>query len=228
MELGYRTPDLLQRQCHLPSQLELRLCYGPGQSQTGRQGRRIVDVPTLTGKFPAANCAGGWQYVVNQYSANRDLAIELAVFMGSAKTQVFKAPSHSSNSPAYMPANNDPSVVKAYPSFPILAAQAKYERARPKTPFWTNMSTIAEQELTNALIGKTKSPKQALKDASRDREDRGNSGRPRLIRYRMGTTQATRSACGAAEVRRSRGGPLSPLPTAVPHSAQRRETWLWP
>lgn len=122
---------------------------------------------SLTPHFPghaSAVCAGGWQYVVNQYSKNLDAAIEFAVWMGSAKTQVYKA-LHTGESPAYMPANNDPQVVKKYPSFPILAQQAKFEKARPKTPFWTNMSTIAEQELTNALIGK-KSPQQALKDAN--------------------------------------------------------------
>jgi len=109
-------------------------------------------------------CAGGWQYVVNQYSKNQAAAIEFATFMGNAKNQVFKA-LHVGDSPAYMAANNDPAVVAKFPSFPILAAQAKYERARPKTPFWTNMSTVAEQELTNALIGK-KSAAQALKDAN--------------------------------------------------------------
>ncbi len=113
---------------------------------------------------PSYVCAGGWQYVVNQYSKNQAAAVEFAVFMGNAKNQVYKA-IHVGDSPAYMPANNDPTVVAKYPSFPILAAQAKYERARPKTPFWTNMSTVAEQELTNALIGK-KSPAQALKDAN--------------------------------------------------------------
>jgi len=44
-----------------------------------------------------------------------------------------------------------------------VAAQAKYERPRHKTAFWTAMSTAAEQELTNALIGK-KASQQALKD----------------------------------------------------------------
>jgi ABC-type glycerol-3-phosphate transport system substrate-binding protein len=121
---------------------------------------------SLTPHFPghaSAVCAGGWQYVVNAYSNHLAEAIELATYMGSAKMQVFKA-LHTGESPAYMPANNDPQVVKKYPSFPILAQQAKYERSRPKTPFWTAMSTAAEQELTNALIGK-KTAQQALKDA---------------------------------------------------------------
>ena len=130
--------------------------------------------PKLVGKvgvlttphFPghtSATCAGGWQYVVNAYSKHLAEAIELATFMGSPKMQVFKT-LHGGWSPAYMPANHDPQVVKKYPSFPILAEQAKTERSRPKTPFWTAMSTAAEQELTNALIGK-KSPQRALKDA---------------------------------------------------------------
>src|SRR5919199_164653 len=120
----------------------------------------------LTPHFPGHASyvtAGGWQYVVNAYSKHLAEAIQLATFLGSAKMQVFKA-LHTGWSPAYMPANDDPRVVKKYPSFPILAEQAKHEKSRPKTPFWTAMSTAAEQELTNALIGK-KSPQRALRDA---------------------------------------------------------------
>jgi multiple sugar transport system substrate-binding protein len=126
----------------------------------GKVGSALT--PTYPGHAPAV-CAGGWQYVVNSYSNHLNEAIQLATFLGSAKTQVFKTLA-GGWSPAYLPANNDPSVVKKYPSFPLLAAQARAEKSRPKTPFWTAMSTVAEQELTNALIGK-KSPQQALKDA---------------------------------------------------------------
>jgi multiple sugar transport system substrate-binding protein len=130
--------------------------------------------PTLVGKigvsapphFPGhapASCAGGWQYVVNAASTHIDEAIELARFMGSPTMQVFKT-LHSDFSPAFLPANSDPRVVKRYPFYPELAAQARLARARPKTSAWTHMSTAAEIELTNALIGR-KSPRQALKDA---------------------------------------------------------------
>ncbi|HZS87014.1 MAG TPA: ABC transporter substrate-binding protein [Chloroflexota bacterium] len=120
----------------------------------------------LTPHYPGHRsyvCAGGWQYVVNAYSNHLNEAIELATFLGSAKMQVYKT-LHGGWSPAYLPANYDPQVVKTYPGFPTLADHAKYERSRPKSPFWTAMSTVAEQELTNALIGKKK-PQQALKDA---------------------------------------------------------------
>jgi multiple sugar transport system substrate-binding protein len=120
----------------------------------------------LTPHFPGHASyvtAGGWQYVVNQFSNHPNEAAQFAQFMGSAKMQVFKTLA-SGESPAYLPANYDPQVVKKYPSFPILAQQAKVEKSRPKTPYWTAMSTAAEAELTNALIGK-KSPQQALKDA---------------------------------------------------------------
>jgi len=138
--------------------------YASSQANPKLVGKVGVSLTPHFSGFGSAVCAGGWQYVVNQYSNHQAAAIELATFMGSAKTQVFKA-LHTGNSPAFMAANNDPQVVKKYPSFPILAQQARFERARPKTPFWTNMSTVAEQEITNALIGK-KSPQQALKDAN--------------------------------------------------------------
>jgi multiple sugar transport system substrate-binding protein len=122
----------------------------------------VATTPTYPG-HAAATCAGGWQYVVNSYSNHINEAIELATFLGSPNMQVFKT-LHGGWSPAYLPANYNPQVVKKWPYFPVLAQQAKTEKSRPKTAFWTAMSTAAEQELTNALIGK-KSPQQALKDA---------------------------------------------------------------
>jgi multiple sugar transport system substrate-binding protein len=121
-----------------------------------------ANVPTYPG-HATASCAGGWQYVVNAYSSHINEAIELATFMGSAKQQINKT-LIGGWSPAYLPANYDSQVTKVFPSYPLLAEQAKTERSRPKTPFWTAMSRAAEAELTNALIGK-KTPQQALKDA---------------------------------------------------------------
>jgi multiple sugar transport system substrate-binding protein len=138
--------------------------YGTSQANPKLVGK--IGVAT-TPHFPghaSATCAGGWQYVVNQYSHNLDAATKFALWMGSAQGQLFKT-LHTPWSPAYMPTNTDPQVLKKYPSYNILAQQALTERARPKTPFWTNMSTIAEAEITNALIGK-KSAQQALKDAN--------------------------------------------------------------
>jgi multiple sugar transport system substrate-binding protein len=127
---------------------------------TGKLGS--ANIPTYPG-HTTASCAGGWQYVVNAYSNHVNEAIELATFMGSPQEQVYKT-LIGGWSPAYLPANHNPAVTKAFPDYPLLAAQAQTERSRPKTPFWTAMSTAAETELTNALIGK-KSPQQALKDA---------------------------------------------------------------
>lgn len=123
----------------------------------------VAAPPHFPGHAPAS-CAGGWQYVVNNYSNHPALAKELAVFMGSGKMEIFRT-LNSDTSPAYLPANNDPQVLKRYPAYAILAQQAKIAKSRPKTPFWTQMSTVAEAEITNALIG-SKSAQQALKDAS--------------------------------------------------------------
>jgi len=138
--------------------------YAEAQANPKLAGKvGATDIPVFPG-HPTASTAGGWQYVVNQYSNHVSEATQLAIFMGSAKTQVFKTLA-GGWSPAYLPANTDSQVVKKYPSFPLLATQAKTERSRPKTPFWTAMSVAAEQEITNALIGK-KSAQQALKDAN--------------------------------------------------------------
>jgi multiple sugar transport system substrate-binding protein len=123
----------------------------------------VTDIPTFPG-HRTASCAGGWQYIVNNYSKNRDMAIKLALFLGSAKMQKYRT-LHGSTSAAYLSVNYDKDVVKKFPSYPLLAQQAKTARSRPKTPLWTHISQAAEAELTNALTG-TKSPKKALDDAT--------------------------------------------------------------
>ena len=102
--------------------------------------------------------------VVNNYSANRELAIALAAFMGSPQMEKYKM-LHSSWTSAYLPAIYDKDTVAKYPYYPLLGEQAKTARSRPKTPLWTHISQAAEAELTNALTG-TKSPKKALADAT--------------------------------------------------------------
>lgn len=137
--------------------------YGLSQANPALVGKvGVANIPVFPG-HPTASCAGGWQYVVNPFSKNVELATELAVFLGSPKQEIQKT-LLSTWSPAYLPGNYDAQVVKKFPTYPILAEQAKTERSRPKTPFWTNMSTVAQQELVNALIGK-KTAQQALKDA---------------------------------------------------------------
>jgi multiple sugar transport system substrate-binding protein len=123
----------------------------------------VTDIPTFPG-HRTASCAGGWQYIVNNYSKNRDMAIKLAVFLGGPKMQKYRT-LHGSTSAAYLSVNYDKDVVKKFPSYPLLAQQAKTARSRPKTPLWTHISQAAEAELTNALTG-TKSPKKALDDAT--------------------------------------------------------------
>jgi multiple sugar transport system substrate-binding protein len=123
----------------------------------------VTNIPVFPG-HSTASCAGGWQYVVNNYSKNRDLAIKLAVFMGGAQMQKYKT-LHAEWTPAYLPANDDKAIVAKYPYYPLLTVQAKTAKSRPKTPFWTHISNAVEAELSNALTG-TKSAKQALSDAT--------------------------------------------------------------
>jgi len=120
-------------------------------------------VPFFPGHKTAPS-AGGWQYVVNNYSKNRDMAIKLALFMGGAQGQKFRA-IHGSFSPAYLPDNSDPQVVAAHPGFPLLAEQGAAAVSRGKTPYYTQASTACEVELSNALTGQ-KSVRRALADAS--------------------------------------------------------------
>jgi multiple sugar transport system substrate-binding protein len=137
--------------------------YADSQQNPQLVGKVGVAAPPHFPGHVSASCAGGWQYAVNAFSAHLDEAIELARFMGSARMQVFRT-LHSDFSPAYLPANYDPQVVKRYPYYPLLAEQARIARSRPKTSNWTRLSSAAEAELLKALLGQ-KSPQQALKDA---------------------------------------------------------------
>jgi multiple sugar transport system substrate-binding protein len=123
----------------------------------------VTNIPHFPG-HATASCAGGWQYVVNNFSKNRDLAIKLATFMGSPQMEKYKT-LHAEWTPAYLPADYDKDVVRKYPYYPLLAEQAKTAKSRPKTPFWTHISNAVEAELTNALTG-TKPAKKALADAT--------------------------------------------------------------
>ena len=137
--------------------------YADSQQHPALAGKIGITAPPHFPGHTSASCVGGWQYVVNAYSRHVAEAIELVQFMGSAKMQLLMT-LHSDFNPAYLPANSDPQVVKQYPYYPLLAAQARIGRSRPRTALWTAMSTAAEAELTNALIGR-KSPYQALKAA---------------------------------------------------------------
>ena len=132
-----------------------------GSKVAGKVG--VTAVPFFPGHKTAPS-AGGWQYVVNNYSKNRDMAIKLALFMGGAQGQKFRA-IHGSFSPAYLPDNSDPQVVAAHPGFPLLAEQGAAAVSRGKTPYYTQASTACEVELSNALTGQ-KSVRRALADAS--------------------------------------------------------------
>ena len=123
----------------------------------------VSNIPVFPG-HSTASCAGGWQYVVNNYSQNRDLAVELAAFMGGPKMQKYKM-LHSAWTSAYLPADYAKDVVTKYPYYPLLVEQAKTAKSRPKTPYWTHISNAVEAELSNALTG-SKSAQQALKDAT--------------------------------------------------------------
>jgi multiple sugar transport system substrate-binding protein len=138
--------------------------YAAAQSNPKLAGKiGAVNVPTFPG-FAPANCAGGWQYVVSSFSAHHDLAVELALYMGSKTGQLWRT-LNGSQTPAYLPLCYDKTVDAKWPAYPVLAEQAKYARSRPKTPYWTQMSNAAEAELTNALT-LSKTPKKALDDAS--------------------------------------------------------------
>lgn len=140
--------------------------YAYALSEASPAVRGKVGVSNLPA-FPGGtshSCQGGWQYTVNNYSKNKDLAMKFALFMGGPAGAKYRT-LHGSFPPAYLPANYDKDVVAKYPAYPKIIAQAATAKSRPKTPLYTQLSQATEAELSNAITG-TKSAKKALDDAA--------------------------------------------------------------
>jgi len=113
---------------------------------------------------PHVATLGGWSYSVNAFSKNQAEYKKLAVFLGGADAQKIRA-LDGDITPTMYSLLGDPDVVKKYPVYLAWQKEAESAKSRPKSPFYTQLSTIFQAELQNALLMK-KSPEQAMKDAA--------------------------------------------------------------
>jgi len=138
--------------------------YATSQASPAVRGKvGVTYLPTFPGGA-SHSCQGGWQYVVNKYGKNVELAKKFVLFMGGPAGATDRT-LHGSFPPAYLPADYDKAVVAKYPAYPIIVKQATTAKSRPKTPLYTQLSQATEAELTNAIVG-SKSAKKALDDAA--------------------------------------------------------------
>jgi multiple sugar transport system substrate-binding protein len=113
---------------------------------------------------PHVATLGGWSYSVNAFSKHKAEAKKLAMFLGGAEAQKIRA-LDGDRTPTLYSLLGDPDVQKKYPVYQQWQKEAESAKSRPKSPFYTQLSTIFQAELQNAILMK-KTPEQAMKDAA--------------------------------------------------------------
>lgn len=115
----------------------------------GRVG--VTKLPTFEGE-DHYTALGGWSYTVNPFSQNVEAAVDLAMWMGSPEIQKFRA-IESDRTPTHLPTLRDAEVQEVHPVYAEWQAYADTARARPKSPFYTQISDIFQRDLQRALGG---------------------------------------------------------------------------
>jgi multiple sugar transport system substrate-binding protein len=113
---------------------------------------------------PHSTTLGGWSYSVNAFSEHKEQAVKLALFLGGPEAQKIRA-LEGDRTPTILPLLTDPDILKKYPVYAAWQAEADKAKARPKSPFYTQLSDIFQRELQEALLQR-KTPEQAMKDAA--------------------------------------------------------------
>jgi multiple sugar transport system substrate-binding protein len=113
---------------------------------------------------PHTTCLGGWSFSVNAFSKHKAEAVKVALFLGGPVAQKMRALS-SEITPTIVSLLADPDVTKKYPEYLSWQKEADKAMARPKSPFYTQLSDIFQRELQNALL-ENKTPEKAMKDAA--------------------------------------------------------------
>jgi multiple sugar transport system substrate-binding protein len=113
---------------------------------------------------PHSTCLGGWSYSVNAFTKNKELAVELAMFFGGPEVQKIRA-LEADRTPTILSLLGDPDVLQKYPVYKAWQTEADKAKARPKSPFYTQLSDIFQRELQEALLMR-KTPAEAMKAAA--------------------------------------------------------------
>jgi len=123
----------------------------------------ITKVPRFP-NGPHTTCLGGWSYSVNKFTKNKEAAAKAILFLGSWEVQKLKA-IEGDRTPTIIELLGDPDVVKKHPVYLEVQKSADNAKARPKSPYYTQLSDIFQRELQEALL-QNKTPQQAVNDAA--------------------------------------------------------------
>ena len=123
----------------------------------------ITKVPRFP-NGPHTTCLGGWSYSVNKFTKNKEAAVKTALFLGSWDVQKLKA-IEGDRTPTIVELLGDADVVKKHPVYLEVQKSADNAKARPKSPYYTQLSDIFQSQLQEALL-QNKTPQQAVNDAA--------------------------------------------------------------
>jgi multiple sugar transport system substrate-binding protein len=90
--------------------------------------------------------------------------MKLAAFLGGPVAQKIRA-TEGEVTPTIVSLLSDSDITAKYPEYLAWQKEADKAKARPKSPFYTQLSDVFQKELQNALM-LNKTPEQAMKDAA--------------------------------------------------------------
>ncbi len=128
----------------------------------------VAPLPAFEG-HDSATCIGGWQWVINNYSANKDAAFKLIEFMSSPEVQTRFA-AEASRIPARKSLYSNDTVLAAAPHFGLFYDTILNARPRPVTPYYDDVSQLMRTTMNAYLAGSTNA-QDALNDMQIGMED---------------------------------------------------------
>lgn len=128
----------------------------------------VAPLPAFEGGN-SATCIGGWQWVINNYSAHKEEAFKLIEFMSGPDVQARFA-AEASRIPARHSLYSNATVLAAAPHFGLFYDTIVNARPRPVTPFYDDVSQLIRSTM-NAYLAKSINIETALIDMQVGMED---------------------------------------------------------
>jgi multiple sugar transport system substrate-binding protein len=131
----------------------------------------IALIPAADGAdVPSASVTGGGGWGVLANSDSPELAVEFIQLLIDRDNQKL-ALELQQNMPVYTDMYSDPQILADNPQFEAFGPQFQYAKFRPVTPWYTEWSLRAQQEIQAALTG-AKSSEQAVTDLATFTEEK--------------------------------------------------------